>query len=600
MNKGTGQRRGNKSLRISRTICLTICLAATARAEEIKLGDLDVTVKGSATYGTAYRTVSRDPVLLPIANAAAIGVPGAAPGGRNSDDANLNYDKGDRISTVLKGVVDIDARKDKLGVFVRAKVWKDYALENDARPWGNIPNGYAAGQPLSDAGFNKRAKFSGAAISDANVYGSFAAGGLPVSIRAGNQNINWGKGMIGGGLAAIDPVDAPARVRPGAVSQEGKIAIPALLAKVDLTDKLGFEAFYQLAFRRSQLLGCGTFFAAGLDYMEDGCDKVVIGAGSDRTSLATGFYIKRTEDRDPSNSGQFGLSMNYRFDPLATVLAVYGANIHNRTPMTYAEKTRRMGSPFLPADPGGLNPTYGLEFPEDVHIFGATFDTRLQALSLYGEYTYLPNQPVRLNAIDQLNAFASATAATPLRAEVTALPLGASFHGYDRRKISQGQVGASKGIDKVMGAETLSLAGELGLRYMHDLPDPSLHRYGRSDLYGQGPVNGLCTLGASATQCSMDGYVSKFAWGYRLRASMKYAKALPETDITPSLSFTQDVRGWSYDGVFNEGRRSATLSLRAQYKKRYFAELAWTTNWGGAYSTVIDRDYAVAALGVSF
>ena len=40
--------------------------------------------------------------------------------------------------------------------------------------------------------------------------------------------------------------------------------------------------------------------------------------------------------------------------------------------------------------------------------------------------------------------------------------------------------------------------------------------------------------------------------------------------MTPTVGLSHDVGGWSYDGVFNQGRVVLNLKLRAEYDKKYF------------------------------
>ena len=50
----------------------------------------------------------------------------------------------------------------------------------------------------------------------------------------------------------------------------------------------------------------------------------------------------------------------------------------------------------------------------------------------------------------------------------------------------------------------------------------------------------------------------------------------------------------------NEGRKSANLALRVEYRQRYLAELGYQSSWGGDYNGAADRDTASLALGVRF
>jgi hypothetical protein len=575
-------------------------LGSGAVAADFDVGGARLTVKGALVAGTTVRNTTRDPELLPAANAQVLGLTGTAVGGRNSDDADLNFDRGDRVSTIIKGVVDAELKQGNYGALVRAKAWYDLELADGDRPWGNNPNAYVPNQPLSDEGFGKRAKFSGVALMDAYAYGTFTVAGRELHVRAGNLLIPWGERVTTlGGLATINPLDVPALRRAGATPDETRIPFPALFARFAATDKLNLEAFYQFRFEPTEIDGCGSFFS-GSDYIAEGCNRVMVGAGSDRTSVATGSFIKRAATREPSNGGEGGIGVTYKADALRSEFGLYFAQYHNRVPSVDAIKTRRSGAPFIPGDPDGLNVTYATEYAERVRTYAVNFTTRLPALTLAGELTYRPNQPFPLNAVDLLNGFASNTAPSLLRNDVIATPLGGLYPGFDRRKVTQAQLAVAKPLGKMLGAASLTISGEAALKYVHDLPDVNLRRYGRSDLYGVGQIGGVCAAPATPKQCSNDGFVTRSAWGYRLRAALAYPGVASGVDLYPTLTFGHDVNGWSYDTVFNEDRQFAVLSLRGEFLKRYALELAYWPVWGGPYNNLKDRDLVSLALGVRF
>jgi hypothetical protein len=90
--------------------------------------------------------------------------------------------------------------------------------------------------------------------------------------------------------------------------------------------------------------------------------------------------------------------------------------------------------------------------------------------------------------------------------------------------------------------------------------------------------------------------VSAFSWGYRLRAAASL-RPFEAVRLAPSLAFGHDVRGWSYDGNLLEGRKTATVALRAEYG-RTFTEVSWSPTWGGDYNALKDRSWAAAFVGV--
>ncbi len=119
-------------------------------------------------------------------------------------------------------------------------------------------------------------------------------------------------------------------------------------------------------------------------------------------------------------------------------------------------------------------------------------------------------------------------------------------------------------------------------------------------IFGQGPVDGTCPPPAAPVSCTSDGYVSQEAFGYRLRAGLKYPHAIGAVDLVPAVVFGHDVWGWSGDGMLLEGRMLAVVSLQALYTKRWSAALAWQPTWGGTYNNQRDRSTAQAYVSFQF
>lgn len=587
-----------RSLARSAVVAALAVARGAAAGETWNVGDGSVTVTGALTAGSIMRTSDRSASLIPSANAAVVGQTGAAPGGRNSDDGDLDYKRYDLVSSVLKASAALEWKQGDYGAVARGMAWYDYTLENTDRPFGNIPDRYATNVPLGQAGFSTRQRFSGAAPVEANAYGTFAAGPAPLHVRAGWQRIPWGvQTSIAGGLGAINPDDYVAALRPGALPEEGKVPVPAVFARFGGNDGPRVEAFYQLWRAQSVLPGCGTFFQAN-DYVTEGCDKVLLAVpGTDAQALASGAYVERRGIVDPSNTGQFGVGVGYTIPGIGADFAAYYSRYHSRTPVADAIKTSRTsGSPVIPGNPDGLNAAYQLEYPEGIRLFGLTAVTRTPIGLLSLEVTYRPNQPVGFNGSDLLAAFTSNVAPTPLRADATATPFGAVYRGYDRREVGQAILGFAVPVGRVLGARSLLVAAEAGGKQVFDLPDAGNRRYGRSDVFGLGPVSGACTS-TDPVQCSTDGYVTAFSWGYRAKIGATYGDAA-RFAVTPGIAFAHDVRGYSPDGVFNAGRKSLAVSIRTETRSRYTVDVTWVPTWGGTYNAFRDRSFAAAVVGV--
>ena len=183
-----------------------------------------------------------------------------------------------------------------------------------------------------------------------------------------------------------------------------------------------------------------------------------------------------------------------------------------------------------------------------------------------------------------------------------AIPPGGTFDGYDRFKVTTMSLGGDKAFPAAWGAERLTLSGELGWSHVGGLPDAGALRYGRSDDFGIAAINGVACVDTTAAQksCAHDGFVTGNAWGYRLRLAASYPGAFLGATVMPSLFFSHDVGGYSYDGGFVKDRKTLRPGIRAEWHRKYFADIQYTRVSGGAYNTQIDRDNLTLVAGVFF
>ena len=339
----------------------------------------------------------------------------------------------------------------------------------------------------------------------------------------------------------------------------------------------------------------------GGDYLSDGCNAVTVGNDSDRTALATRNFLARAPSVMPSNSGQGGLAVLHTVDDWDTKFGLYATEFHSRAGYSGVTKSlRTTAAPFVPGDPGGLNPTYFTEWPEAIRMYGGTFETKVKGGIVFGELTSRPNQPLQYNAADLIAAAVSNLAPTTLRGKMNALGPGGTLTGFERHENVQLQLGQVGQVPKVLGAAGLNFGAEVVYKGVPDLPDPAVTRFGRSDIFGQGPVNGVCPPPAVPTQCTSDGYVSRHSWGYRLYGALRYANVTDGVDLVPSVLFGHDVKGWSGDGGLLEGRKLAYAALRANFRRGFVAEIAWIPTWGGTYNNQRDRSAVQLFVGQRF
>jgi hypothetical protein len=384
-----------------------------------------------------------------------------------------------------------------------------------------------------------------------------------------------------------------------------------------LTDQLSVEAFYQLEWDQTVLDNCGTFFASS-DVAADGCETgytvgspaiaplqpiaAAFGQGFEVTS--EGVILPRGGDRDARDTGQFGLAMRWLGDE--TEYGAYFINYHSRTPTvgtTTASAATFAALPgivnaangIVPGSGAGLaqstllgNGQYYLEYPEDIQLYGLSFSTTLPTGTAWnGEVSYRPNAPVQLNTTDLTLALLNPIAGG-LASPIATAP-GADNTGYKRKEITQAQTTLTHFIDQVMGADRLTLVGEVAVVHVGGLESTRELRYGRDSIYGAYGFGG-----------DTHGFVTSTSWGYRARAVLDYGNAIAGINLRPNLAWSHDVDGFGPNGLFNEGAKALSIGVDADYQNTYTASLSYTDFFGGHYNTLVDRDFLAVSFGVNF
>ena len=599
---------------------LLLIAGAPVHSFEFESGELSGSITSTISYGVSQRVEDRDPALISVGNGASIGI--VSTGKSNTtDDGNLNYDDGDIFSNIVKGVHDIGLNYRNYGAFARVKWWYDFELNSGSVPHGHEPTSATPNLELDDSGFNELAQFDGIELLDAFVFGEFEIGDKPLDVRLGKQVVNWGEStFIQGGINAINPFDVSAFRRPGAEIKEGLLPVNMLYASFGATENLSIEAFYQLKWEKTVIDGCGTYFSL-LDYAADGCDRVLVDNAapgvSDQLLYSTAVvpsppfpnpvynYVERSADREADDDGQFGISFRYYADNLDTEFGLYYINYHSRIP--YISGTK-------PTDPFGLghfvvfpqppNPatqlsshdaTYFLDYPEDIQLFGLSFATSVGLTAISGEVSHRKDLPVQINGNEILGAaLAHGTPGlitTFTNKWVAQTQPGGVVEGWDPYDVSQAQMTLVHFFERVMGASRLTLVGEVGGTYVHDLPPLSVQRYGRSAVFGRG------TGGDDPNR----GYVTDSAWGYRAVAKLDYPNAFAGVSVSPQISWKHDVNGVSPTPEFQEDRQALGLGVTFSYKDTYNLGVSYTNYLNeGDFDVLRDRDFISMNASVSF
>ncbi|WP_454564693.1 DUF1302 domain-containing protein [Pseudomonas sp. AIG] len=613
-------------------VSLASSLAGPAFGVSFNVGEIEGQFDSSLSIGASWSTQNPNKNLIGVNN-------GGHGLSQTSDDGHANFKSGETFSKIFKGIHDLELKYGDTGVFVRGKYWYDFELKDESREFKDI----------SDSGRKEGAKSSGGQILDAFVYHNYSIADEPGSVRLGKQVVSWGEStFIGGGINSINPIDVSAFRRPGAEIKEGLIPVNMFYVSQSLTENLSAEAFYQLEWDQTVVDNCGTFFSQP-DIVADGCNDNlrVLNKRSQIPAIALGplaangvnvneegVLVRRGPDRDARDSGQWGASFKYMYEPLDTEFGAYFMNYHSRAPIFSAtgapqsvyNTARALPGPFAALAPLLVagNSNYFIEYPEDIRLYGLSFSTTLPTGTAWsGEISYRPNAPVQLNSTDILFAGVRPIGGALTNASILNGVPGQDLHGYERKEITQIQTTFTHFFDQVMGASRLTLVGEVGATYVGGLESRSDMRYGRDPVYGPGelPATGgvnTCAniLNAStingagpgspqnnrSRNCDNDGFTTSMSWGYRGRAIWEYNDVFAGVNLKPNVAWSHDVSGYSPGpgGNFEEGRKAVSLGVDAEYQNTYTASLAYTNFFDGKYTTVDDRDFVALSFGVNF
>jgi len=563
-------------------VAIALGTATPAFAVNFNIGEIEGQFDSSISIGASWSTTDRDMDLVGVTN-------GGTGYTQTGDDNRLNFKKGETFSKIFKGVHDLELRYRDSGAFIRGKYWYDFELKDESRLFKDI----------SDSNRKTAAQSSGAQILDAFIYRNYVAGDLPGTVRFGRQVVSWGEStFIGNSINAINPLDAAALRRPGAELKEGLIPVNMVYLSQGLSDQLSVEGFYQLEWDQTIVDNCGTFFAS--DVLADGCDmNYTVGTtsfspaqqaalraayGIDTTS--EGVVVRRAGDRDARDSGQYGVALRWLAD--AAEYGVYFMNYHSRTPnVTLQNADLASIGAALGAGASAQavllgRGSYYLEYPEDIRLYGASFSTTLPTGTAWsGEISYRPNAPLQINTTDLTQRLATTVVAGGAAAADQV------HRGYNRKEMTQLQTTFTHFIDQVLGAGRVTLVGEIGYLHIGGLESKRELRYGRDSIYG-----------LDNARYGNDGFATANSWGYRLRGMANYSNVFAGVNLTPNITLSHDVQG--YSPVFNEGSKAVSIGLDAEYQNTYTVSLSYTDFFGGDYNTLVDRDFLALSVGMNF
>ena len=541
--------------------------ALPGQAVEISQGELQGSIDTTLSHGLTFRVGKRDSDLVADVN---------------GNDGDLNYDRG-LVSNTTKFTTDLDLGYRNFGAFVRATGFLDFENENGMRER----------TLLSDEAKDRVGK--DLEVLDAYVTGTFDAGGAAGDVRLGKHVLNWGEStFIQNGINAINPFDVSKLRLPGSELREALAPVSMASLSVAPSDALSVEGFYQLDWEETEIDPVGSYFST-TDYVGAGAKRVEIDLTSHPLlgpiapppdDLDDSLYVEKGPDRNPRDSGQWGMALRYLAEDLNhTEFGFYFVNYHSRLPVVGVhagtlDSVLNIADIFTNIDRYGKSGHYFVEYPENIQLFGGSFNTQLGASgwALQGEYSYRRDAPQQIAERELLRR-----GLAPL---FTRSGFDEDVPGYIERNVSQIQATATKVLGPTFGADSLAFVTELALMHVHGMPD-------KNETPLESPAGGSLS--------STDADADATSFGYRMAARLDYNNAIGAVNLFPYLQFQHDANGNSPSpsGPFVEGRTALTLGVRADYLSRWQAGLGYT-RYAGRGNEVSDRDFVSASVKYSF
>lgn len=470
--RALAQRAAVRSISRSLLGAMLIACSPMLHAQEFSLESLGLTgsLQSQFSVGVAVRTEERSrdlvaktnlpgqeqfcedkPLLPPGAapginctsvegNAAYLALPGLA--NTNTDNGNLNYDKGDIVTSLIRYAPRLQLTHERFGIDISAVAFYD-PVNYDFTEYH--PNNFEDNNGFQPRN-TKRSKEArdeiglGVKLLDAFISTDLPLpGGRELSLKIGNQLLSLGTSstLVLNGLNTVNPPDVNLRFLPGSDIRDVFQRVPLAVASAALTDELAVLGFYQLAWKPVTLPPIGSYYSvndfigAGDGYIgllfgkprEDPDNRVGVEErtmGNANLLSDAGRTIYPGPTRDARHDGQYGFNLNYLAGWLNnTTFEFTYLNLHSRVPTIgfgaadegctnrSANQAEALAScRGFTLIPGGVeplpidtvNPT--LEYVEDIESFGFSFSTNLGPVSWTGEVVYRPSQPFQVDPID--------------------------------------------------------------------------------------------------------------------------------------------------------------------------------------------------------
>lgn len=641
----------------------------------------------------------------PEPNQRLVNAPGAF-SGVNGDNGDLNYKRYDIVNASNRLSSDMTLKYGDFLGRVRGIFFYD-----------PINNGFdehhndTRFQPASTPRTSKVEGLIGKGVNLYDAYGQYEfkwGGGRNAAISVGYQTVRWGESTL---IArnAIAEINSPSSIvlhTPGFEINEVFRPVPSVVLSTDLFDGVSGEFFYQLQWQKIQADPAGSFFgdqdlldgtfaAISLGQFGEDPDKKqrVNGPISLISSTSATTYLDAPHEA--KDMGQYGVRINYNAEWLngGTELGFYFLNYHSRYP--YASAIAADASctrgPLAQAagaasvltatlDCQGFNGSLlgrqdqhnpereplpvdtfraYLEYPENIQMYGISFNTNAFGLSFAGEYSFRPNLPLQVSLTDVIftglqpafpsNSFAvDPTGLNGIITELTGLGIqnvpglgdlgqlaGSRFpsadvavpsflrryrglgpiqahqviDGYERFAVGQFDLTAIKAFsENPFGADQIIVISEVGFTQIFGMPDKS-----ELQIEGGGPNRTHASIGQDEKgpndystlnpHRQTEGFADSFSWGVRSIIKGEYSDVVFGWNFKPTIILQWDIGGIAPFPIQNfvEGRKQADIGTDINITQAFSARVNYEIfTGGGRENTYKDRDNMSLSFAYAF
>ncbi len=277
---------------------------------------------------------------------------------------------------------------------------------------------------------------------------------------------------------------------------------------------------------------------------------------------------------------------------------------------------------------------YFTEYPEDIKLFGLSFNTQLgtSGIALQGEVSLKQDTPLQYDDVELLfaaltpfEAVAFGAQGIPIPATCVPGPLatlvrcgqlggfGANevISGWERFDVWQGQFTMTKAFPPMLGASQVVTVLEAGYTHVSSMPDKESGGPNGRGLRFNGPgtsVSGNAELepgkhpGYNGLE-PQDRFADADSWGYRMAVRLDYLGLVGPWNVSPRIVWSHDVEGTTPGpgGNFVEGRYGLTLGVNANLRATWEVDLGYTKFGGaGRWNDLNDRDFIAATVKYAF